>query len=136
VRERDLPPTWTGFRAYFDEMVAEGLVRTQSVARVLETIRHAPAPPVRVPDLVWRAISLPAGQALWLGGAGLMSPSLRARLGVSWSGLDEAQFRTLGTLSRSLTSVLPKRLKVMGPAQLRWREGAITHGPLGARNAP
>jgi uncharacterized protein (DUF2236 family) len=136
VRERDLPPTWTGFRAYFDEMVAEALVRTQSVARVLQTIRHAPAPPVRVPDLVWRAISLPAGQALWLGGAGLMSPSLRARLGVSWSGLDEAQFRTLGTLSRGLTPVLPKRLKVMGPAQLRWRDRAITHGPLGARNAP
>jgi uncharacterized protein (DUF2236 family) len=136
VRERDLPPTWTGFRAYFDEIVAGGLVATKAVMSVLETIRHAPAPPLPVPDLLWRAIRLPAGQALWLGGVGLIHPSLRGRLGVSWNGLEEAQFRALGTLSRGLTPVLPKRLKVMGPAQLRWRRRAIAHGPLGVQNAP
>jgi uncharacterized protein (DUF2236 family) len=133
VRERDLPPSWAGFRAYFDEMVCEALVPTQAVTNVLKTIRGVPAPPIPVPDLLWRAMRVPAARALWLGGAGLLRPSLRARLGVGWSGADAAQFRALGALSRGLTPVLPKRLKVMGPAQLRWRRRAIARGPLGAQ---
>jgi uncharacterized protein (DUF2236 family) len=135
VRERDLPPSWAGFRAYFDEMVSDALVPTQAVTNVLKTIPSVPAPPVPVPDLLWRAMRVPAARALWLGGAGLLSPSLRARLGVGWSGADAAQFRALGALSRSVTPVLPKRLKVMGPAQLRWRRRAIARGPLGAQSA-
>ena len=132
VRERDLPPTWPGFRRYFAAMSRERLERTESVDRVLRTIRHAPAPPVRVPGLLWRTVRLPAGQVLWLGGVGLMEEELRPRLGVSWNRLDEAQFRALGAISRALTPVMPERLRVTGPAQLRWRREAIDHGPLGA----
>ena len=131
VRDRDLPETWPEFREYFDGMVERELVRTESVDRVLGTIRHAPAPSVPIPDALWRAIRLPAGQVLWLGGLGLVSPELRARFGVSWSRRDEAQFRVLGRLSRALTPVMPQRLRVMGPAQLRWRRRAIASGPLG-----
>lgn len=132
VRERDLPPTWNGFRAYFDATQDDVLTRTVAVERVLRTIRHAPAPPVQVPDMLWRAARLPAGQLLWLGGIGLVEPRLRTRLGISWSLADEAQFRLVGALSRSLTPVMPERLRVMGPAQLRWRRDAIADGPLGA----
>jgi uncharacterized protein (DUF2236 family) len=132
VRERDLPPTWPEFREYFDRMLAEELVRTESVTRVLSTVRHAPAPPVPVPDPLWRAIRMPASQVLWLGGAGLLSPPLRERLGVSWGRRDEARFRALSRVSRGLTPVMPARLRVMGPAQLRWRRRAIARGPLGA----
>lgn len=132
VRERDLPPTWAGFRRYFEEMSAQRLVRTAAVDRVLATIRHAPAPPVAVPELAWRALRLPAGQVLWLGGVGLMGAGLRRRLGVAWSLADEAQFRTLGAVSRALTPLMPERLRITGPAQLRWRREAIEHGPLGA----
>ena len=96
VRERDLPPTWNGFRAYFDDTQDDVLARTVAVERVLRTIRHAPAPPVPVPDMLWRAARLPAGQLLWLGGIGLVEPRLRARLGISWSLADEAQFRLVG----------------------------------------
>ena len=132
VRERDLPPSWPGFRRYFEEMCADGLERTLAVDQVLGTIRHAPAPPVRVPDLIWRALRLPAGQMLWLGGVGLMGGALRRRLGVRWSLAEEAQFRALGALSRSLTPLMPERLRVTGPAQLRWRREAIEQGALGA----
>jgi uncharacterized protein (DUF2236 family) len=132
VRERDLPPTWPGFREYFDRMVEEELVKTASVTRVLGTVKHTPPPPVPLPDALWRAIRLPASQVLWLGGGGLLSPPLRRRLGVSWSRRDEAQFRALGRISRGLTPVMPERLRVMGPAQLRWRRRAIARGPLGA----
>jgi hypothetical protein len=34
-------------------------------------------------------------------------------------------------MSRRLEPVLPERLKVMGPAHLRWREDEIAKGPLG-----
>jgi uncharacterized protein (DUF2236 family) len=132
VRERDLPATWPEFRRYFDRMTSEALTRTASVDRVLRTIRNAPAPSLPLPDLVWRAIRLPASQVLWLGGIGLTSPELRRRFGVRWSLADEAQFRALGRISRGLTPVMPERLRVMGPAQLRMRREAISHGPLGA----
>jgi uncharacterized protein (DUF2236 family) len=134
VRERDLPPTWAAFRAYFDQKVADELVRTESVGRVLETIRHAPPPPIRVPSLAWQAVRVPASRALWLGGIGLMSPTLRRRLGISWRRLDEAQFRSLGRASRALGPLLPPSLRVTGPAQLRWRRDEIERGPLGGQS--
>jgi uncharacterized protein (DUF2236 family) len=130
VRERDLPGTWAGFRAYFAEMCA-GLTRTRAVDQVLRATRDAPAPPVPVPDLVWRAIRLPASQALWLGGVGLIPDELRRRLEIPWSRRDELQFRALGAVSRGASPLLPERLRVMGPAQLRWRRRAIAGGPLG-----
>jgi uncharacterized protein (DUF2236 family) len=131
VREEDLPEGWSAFREYFYRMTSEELVRTESVGRVLDTIQHAPPPPVPIPDFVWRALRLPASVVLRLGGVGLMSPDLRTRLGIPWSSADERQLRTLARMSRSLTPVMPRSLQVTGPAQLRWRRRAIAHGPLG-----
>jgi uncharacterized protein (DUF2236 family) len=68
---------------------------------------------------------MPASRALWLGGIGLLSPALRRRLGVNWTRLDEAQFRALGRVSRALAPMMPERLRVTGPAQLRWRRKEI-----------
>jgi uncharacterized protein (DUF2236 family) len=131
VREDDLPESWAGFREYFEHMTTHELVRTISVDRVLGAIRNAPAPPVPIPDAVWRVLRLPASQVLRLGGVGMMSPELRDRLGIPWRRADEAQFQALGRISRSLTPVLPMSLRVTGPAQLRWRREAIAQGPLG-----
>jgi uncharacterized protein (DUF2236 family) len=64
----------------------------------------------------------------------MMSSSLRKRLDIPWSAADEAQFRTLARISRSLTPVLPMSLQVTGPAQLRWRRRAIAKGPLGTES--
>ena len=135
VRERDLPETWAGFRDYFEHMVSHELVHTAAVDQVLRAIGHAPPPPLPIPDALWRALRLPAAQVLRLGGVGLMSPELRARLRIRWTRSDEAQFRALGALSRGLTPVLPRSLRITGPAQLRWRRQAIAEGPLGPRSA-
>jgi uncharacterized protein (DUF2236 family) len=114
-------------------MLSDQLVWTESVDRVLRSIKFATQPPLPVPDLLWRAIRLPARRALWLGGLGLMQPELRERLGVSWSRRDEREFQLMGTASRALTPLMPERLLVMGPAQLRMRRRAIARGPLGER---
>jgi uncharacterized protein (DUF2236 family) len=131
VRERDLPPTWGAFREYFRQMTTELLVHTDSVDRVLRAIRRVPPPPVQVPQLLWSAVRIPAADALRLGGVGPMGPELRERLNIPWSSRDELRYRALGVASRSLTPVLPDRLKITGPAQLEWRREAIAHGPLG-----
>jgi uncharacterized protein (DUF2236 family) len=131
VRERDLPESWGEFRHYFERMTREGLVHTESVDRVLRAIRQVPPPPLPVPEPVWRAVRLPAGDALRLGAVGMMSPALRSQLGIAWNWRDQARFRTLSAVLRGLTPVLPKSLKITGPAQLRWRQEAIERGPLG-----
>jgi uncharacterized protein (DUF2236 family) len=135
VRERDLPETWSGFRAYFERMTREELVHTQAVDHVLTAIRRVPPPPGPVPELAWRAFRIPASDALRLGAIGPMPPELRHRLEIAWSWRDELRFHALATVSRSFSPLLPERLKITGPAQLRWRQEAIARGPLGARAA-
>ncbi|MGZ4340888.1 MAG: oxygenase MpaB family protein [Solirubrobacteraceae bacterium] len=130
VRYRDLPDDWDGFLRYCDHMVARELVHTEAVDQVLRALRSAPAPPAPISGALWPVIRMPARRALWLGGVGLLGPSLRERLDIRWSRLDEAQFRALGIGCRSLTPVMPESLRVMGPGQLRYRERAIAGGPL------
>lgn len=136
VRDRDLPDSWAGFCDYFEWMGSEVLVANESVGRVLRAIRRIPPPPGTVPDVIWNVIRLPAADAVWLGGVGPMPPALRDRLGISWSWHDEARFRALGVVSRSLGAVMPPRMKVSGPAQLDHRRAAVARGAPGtARGA-
>jgi uncharacterized protein (DUF2236 family) len=135
VRERDLPASWQGFRDYFDTVVNGRLLRTESVDRVLAATKRLGPPPAPVPEILWRGIRMPARSALWLGTVGPMSKDLRRRLEIHWGTTDELRFRTLGLFCRSLTPVMPERLKVTGPAQLRARRTAIARGPLGIQSA-
>jgi uncharacterized protein (DUF2236 family) len=131
VRERDLPRDWTGFSVYFERIVATELTRTESVERVLRSVALAPAVTRALPGPLWRLARVPAGRAMWLGGVGMMDASLRRRLGIRFSVLDAAAFAVLGSVSRATEPVMPERLKVMGPAHLRWRRAEIASGPLG-----
>jgi uncharacterized protein (DUF2236 family) len=135
VREGDLPPTWTEFREYFDATVQTKLDGNLTVDRVLHALRTVRPPVSFLPNPVWRAVRLPASRAVYIGGVGLLPPVLRERFGVRWTRVNEAEFGVLGAASRRLTPVLPKRLLVAGPDQLRWRRRAIARGPLG-RDAP
>jgi uncharacterized protein (DUF2236 family) len=131
VRYRDLPDDWAGFQRYYDHMVERELVHTEAVDQVLRAVGKAAAPPAPISKALWPVVRIPTRRALWLGGVGLLGPSLRERLDIRWSRLDEAQFRALGVAYRSLTPVMPQSLRVTGPAQLRYRERAIAVGPLG-----
>jgi uncharacterized protein (DUF2236 family) len=132
VRENDLPDTYADFRAYFDRTCAEDLVRTVSVDRVIDATRGDVPPPFPLPKSLWRAARVPARKALYIGGVGMLTPQLRDRFGVAWTGRDERQFQLLGRTSRSLTPVMPKPLRIAGPGQLRMRRRAVARGPLGA----
>ena len=133
VRERDLPPTWPDFCAYFRRTARTTLSRTTSVERVLRTINHVGAPPTPISGPLWPALRLPARRVLWLGGIGLLDPIVRRRLEVGWSPIDEVQFRALSASTRLLGPLMPSSLKVTGPGHLQWRSAEIAGGPLGAR---
>jgi uncharacterized protein (DUF2236 family) len=131
VRERDLPPTWLEFRAYFDATARAALTRTKSVERVLATIRDPGPPPMPISARLWPMVKFPARRAVWLGGIGMMDPRLRAHLSIGWTPLDEAQFRALCVLSRATGPAMPAGLRMIGPGHLRWRSTEIATGPLG-----
>jgi uncharacterized protein (DUF2236 family) len=132
VREDDLPPDWAGFQAYFERMVADELEHNETVERVLRAVLDPAAPEVPfLPEALWRVLRVPARRALYVGGVGLLSAELRARLRIRWTRRDESEFRALGAVSRGLTPLLPKKLQVFGPTHLRWRRRAIADGPLG-----
>lgn len=133
VRDRDLPKDWAGFLTYFDRVVEDELERNEATDRVLRAARSATPAPVPLPGFLWRAARIPAAQMIWLGGAGLLSPALRKRLGIRWTPLDELAFRGLGAVTRSCAPVLPESLRITGPAHLRRRREAIAHGPLAAQ---
>jgi uncharacterized protein (DUF2236 family) len=132
VRERDLPPDWSGFQEYFARTTEQELMRTKALERVLRAVRHASKPPIPVPGFVWRTIWIPMGQAVWLGGIGPIGGTLRHQLGIGWSRLDELQFQAIGAALRPLTPLMPRALRVSGPDQLHKRLESIRHGPLGA----
>ena len=132
VREKDLPPdTYAEFRRYFDRVCVEKLVRTASVDRVIDATQGDVPPPFPLPRSIWRAARIPARKALYIGGVGMLTPQLRDRFGLAWTGRDERQFQLLGRTSRSLTPVMPKPLRIVGPAQLKMRRRAFARGPLG-----
>jgi uncharacterized protein (DUF2236 family) len=135
IRDRDLPESWTGFREYFEAMVAEQLVWTEAVEQVMRAVNRAPPPPIRTARPLWPLIKIPASAAVRLGGVGLIPAELRARLGLRWTPLDATAFHALSAFTRGLDPVLPRRLKVTGPAQLEWRKPAIARGPLGGGGA-
>jgi uncharacterized protein (DUF2236 family) len=120
VRDDALPTEWSGFRNYFEQTSTE-LLHTRSVDRVLDSLRRASRPPLPIPDPLWRALRLPAARVVWLGGLGPMDPGLRQRLGVRWGHTDELAFRVIGQLMRGADPVIPGRLKLTGPNQIRLR---------------
>lgn len=131
VRERDLPPTWPQFQSYFRRTARTKLERTTSVQRVLDTVHHVGPPPTPITGRLWPALRVPARRILWLAGIGLLDPRTRRNLEIDWSSLDEAQFRTLSSVTRRLDPLMPAALRVSGPGHLRWREREIAGGPLG-----
>lgn len=127
VREGDLPATWQEFDAYFDAMVAEDLTLTESAVDVIDSMRNPARPPFvpRWATGLWRMAFWPAGFVLQVVTAGLMPPVLRERLGLPWSRWRSGLFRLIGWVSRGLTPVMPKALRVTGPNYLRQRRKVL-----------
>ncbi len=129
VRERDLPATWAGFRAYVDATVAGTLEDGDVVQAVLRTLARPVAPPVPVvPAAAWRPVLAPASALAGLTTAALLPPVLRERVGLPWTARHTAALRAVATVTRHAT---PPVLRCTGPLYLRVRRRAIAAGPFG-----
>lgn len=132
VRDGLLPDTWAEFETYRDEMVATRLVRTDTAMEYLQVLRR-PAAPAALPGYLrpmWPALRMPTGHAIPMLSFGLLPSVLRERLGVRWTRVEQAQFRALTAALRALTPVLPRRVKISGPAMLQRRAHAIADLPF------
>ncbi|MDV6011180.1 oxygenase MpaB family protein [Haloechinothrix sp. LS1_15] len=127
IRQGDLPADWEGFDAYFDEMVSRRLERTTSAVDVVDSLARPARPPVlpRWTEPLWRVASWPASYVLRLATTGLLPPLLRQRLGLRWGPVRQVQLRAIAAVSRSLTPLLPRALRINGPQYLRARRAHI-----------
>lgn len=132
VRDRDLPGSWSEFETYFELMATEQLCRTTSVDDVLDALAKPPPPGIRgMNDSLWKAMRVPAARGARLGTVGLLSPSLRDKLGLEWTLAQERELRAVAFASRRSGPLLPAAVKEMfGPRYLRWRGEAIARGDV------
>jgi uncharacterized protein (DUF2236 family) len=131
VRDRDLPGDWAGFRAYFDETVAQRLEHTQAFDDVLATVDEPLTAEFPRLDRVLPPLHVPVTHAFRLS-VGLLPPALLDRCGIEFTAAQRAELQTVAAATRALTPVMPRRLLIAGPDYLRWRRAAIRRGPIGA----
>lgn len=120
LRDRDLPPDWSGFLDWYDHLMNTRLEGSDVVDDVLRSIvRPARPPAIHVPGGVWSLATRPVGHVLRLGTVGVLPPAVRTRLGLAWSRTDELEMRGLGAALRTADPLVPARLRVLGPTYLR-----------------
>jgi uncharacterized protein (DUF2236 family) len=133
IRERDLPCGFQGFEAYVREMLAGTLVHTAAVDDVLAALAHPSAPEVALlREPLWALARVPLGHVLELASVGLLTPPLRERFGLSWSGAQELELRALGATLRAATPLMPAWLQNTGERYLSVRARAIASGEVAA----
>lgn len=126
VRERDLPETYSQFRAYVARMELQTLRDTESVRDVLRALADPVAPPAfGLGPGPWRAARWPAVRAARLSTLGLLGPALRDRLDLEWSRADQLQFGALAAAHRATTPLLPGPAREFGRTYLRWRSDTL-----------
>jgi uncharacterized protein (DUF2236 family) len=117
LRERDMPPDWTAFEAYFDEMVATQLRDSPLLQNVIRTVFRPSRPPaLPIPDGLWNLISRPGSQLVRLTTIGSLPPVLRRRLGLRWTRNSDLALRAQQEAIRRVFPLLPDRLRLMPPA--------------------
>jgi uncharacterized protein (DUF2236 family) len=131
VRYEDLPETWPGLLAYFEEMVESELGDTEAARDVLTSLFDPTAPPLPgMRESIWKVVRWPSTKAGSLATLGLLPPVLRERLGVEWGPARERRFRRLAALTRRARPLMPPQARNFGPHYLRWRREAIARGDV------
>jgi uncharacterized protein (DUF2236 family) len=117
LRERDMPPDWGAFRAYFDDVVAGELRDSDTLQEVIRMIlRPAKPASLPLPDPLWGLASWPGAELVRLVTVGTLPAALRRRLGLPWSADRALALRAHQAAIRRLFPLLPDRLRLMPPA--------------------
>jgi uncharacterized protein (DUF2236 family) len=116
VREDRLPPDWTAFSHYFDDMVTHTLEANQAVEDVLTAVAHPKKPWGMLPAAAWEPVAGRAGSLSYLLAVGTLPPALRERIGLRWTGRDQANLERQAARLRMAFAVLPWPLLTLPPA--------------------
>ncbi|MBJ7520148.1 MAG: DUF2236 domain-containing protein [Solirubrobacteraceae bacterium] len=118
VRDRDMPTSWPRFRSWFDEVVADGLERSDMTDAVLHVAAHPTPPPVPIlrHRPVWALPGWAGGRLNLLITGGLLPAVLRERLGVRWTPAHQHAFAANAAVLRATVSRLPARLRLLPDA--------------------
>ncbi|WP_067897604.1 oxygenase MpaB family protein [Nocardia vaccinii] len=120
VREKDMPPDWASFRAWFDEMARNELERSDMTDRVFAVLSSPTPPPFPVLrwGFVWNHTVRPiAGGTNAVITAGLLPPELRELLGVPWGRGRRLLFTTFAVILRNTVPRLPDFARLVPQAR-------------------
>jgi uncharacterized protein (DUF2236 family) len=104
LRDRDMPETEREFWQWYAWMLENRIERNETVCDVLAVLRR-PNPPHGFPALAWPLPRVLVARLSWLTTVGTLPASVRARLGIGWSALDEAQLAALARAFRTLGAI-------------------------------
>ncbi|MCZ4497956.1 MAG: hypothetical protein JWQ74_509 [Marmoricola sp.] len=113
VAEKEIPPTYDAFVAFFDAKISEQLDSNVVAQDFLVGVRH-PGPPLGTPRLlqpVWRALTNPLGYVQHLSVVGTLPDVARRKLGLRWTRSQELQLRAFGRFVALTVPLLPERLR-------------------------
>ncbi|MGW0043012.1 alpha/beta fold hydrolase [Rhodococcus sp. NPDC003348] len=120
IRERDMPADWPSFLAWFGEMTASRLERSDVTDQVL-AVAGSPSPPpipvLRLPVLWNHTVRPIAGAVLTLVTAGLLTPELRELFGLRWTRGHHLAFTAVAAVSRTVLPRLPRTLRLVPQAR-------------------
>jgi len=137
LRERDMPDTHESFWEWYAWMLAERIDYNQTVRDVLAVLRR-PNPPRGVPQVVWPLPRAAVAELGWLATVGTLPASVRARLRIPWSAIDEIRLRAIAQAFKLLNSA-PASLFYLPPAREAFKrldaDALRAPGARGARSA-
>ncbi|WP_127781820.1 oxygenase MpaB family protein [Rhodococcus sp. X156] len=105
---QDVPATWADFQRYWDHVVTDVLVASETVRRSRALNDRMPERPTeRIPRLVWLLAGPKLNRLLAWVTRGTLPPVARRKLGWDWSAEDERRLRRFGTVVRVAFRLLP-----------------------------
>ncbi|WP_199430880.1 oxygenase MpaB family protein [Qaidamihabitans albus] len=122
---RVAPPDYRAFRAYWERMVSEVLVRSAAIERSpLHRGERTPSPFPWLPAPVWAVLGpVFSGLQMWLA-RGLLPPAARETLGWDWSAGDERRLRVFAFAVRTVFRLVPAPYRLAPAARRAYREAA------------
>ena len=134
LRERDMPDTHESFWEWYAWMLAERIDYNQTVRDVLAVLRR-PNPPRGVPQVVWPLPRAAVAELGWLATVGTLPASVRARLRIPWSAIDEIRLRAIAQAFKLLNAA-PASVFYLPPARAAFKRVDVDALPAGgARGA-
>ena len=132
-----MPASYGSFQEWYAWMLAERIDDNQTVRDVLTVLRR-PNPPRGVPAIVWPLPRAAVAELGWLATVGTLPASVRARLRIPWSVVDEIRLRAIAQAFK-LLSAAPASVFYLPPARAAFKrvdaDALAVPGARGARSA-